>query len=60
MIFIGFFRETAIPASSSISYTLTESELQLLVPTFVTVPIVLTSATLGVESRKRVIMKLNA
>ena len=59
MICIGFFREIASPASPSISYTLTESELQFLVPTFVTAPIVLTSTTLGVKSRERVIMKLN-
>jgi len=60
MIYIGFFREIASPASPSISYTLTESELQLLVPTFVTAPIALTSATLGVKSRERVVRKLNA
>jgi len=59
MIFVGFFREIARPASPSISFTLIESELQFLVPTFVTAPIVLTSATLGVKSRERVINKLN-
>lgn len=59
MIFIGFFQEIARPASPSRSSTLRVSELQLLVPTVITAIIVLTSPTLGVKSRERVIRKLN-